>query len=217
MKRLVSGAILSSIRFLCLILLFTGWGESSSTALSADPKTAEIHTSAELEQVKRDLGALDNYAAGGQYLEASVVAGRDLKARDIYRGYLAKASEISTELLSVGKKLDTQSRMISLQQLGALVQRLSLDNAQFKNTFRHGEEQFQTYQLMQKAITNLEEAIQYWRMANQYRRIYRSAQTDQDADREIVRLKLQTAINAIDELKVIVDTRNALNQDLVDN
>ena len=143
--------------------------------------------------------------------------GQDIKARDVYRAYLSRASAMSEELLSVRTRFDSQADTISLQGLGALAQRMTLNNQQFKGSFRHGEEKFQTYQLIEKAVTHLEAAIQYWRIANRYQRDYRGGVQDKLVDDEVLKTKLQIALNAIDELKAIVETREALSRDLNDD
>jgi hypothetical protein len=171
---------------------------------------------AELDAVRNDLDQIDRLSAGGDYSNASVIIGQDIKARDIYRLYLAQAAEISEELLSVRVRLQEQADTVTLQQLGALTQRLTLDNSKFKGTFRHGEQHFQTYQLIQKAVTNLEDAIHYWRLSNHYRRFFRGSSKEHAEDDEILKIKLQTALNTIDELKAIMDTREALGKTLTD-
>ncbi len=215
MKRL-SGfgqTLVLSIGLCLVVLLFTGW------ALAA--RTVKVHanyaSNAELESVRKDLAKLDAYAKAGRYSDAGVLVGQDIKARDVYRIYLSRAGAMSEELLKVRTRLDHQADTISLQGLGALVQRMTLSNQEFKGSFRHGEEKFQTYQLIEKAITNLEEAIRYWRIANRYQRFYRGGAQERAADDEILKTKLQTALNAIDELKTIVETREALSRDLNDD
>lgn len=178
---------------------------------------AQYTDKAELDAVRNDLDQIDRSAVGGNYADASVIIGQDIKARDIYRLYLVKASEISEELLGVRTRLQGQADTITLQQLGALTQRLTLDNSKFKGTFQHGEDRFQTYQLIQKAVANLEDAINYWRSANHYRRFFRGSSKERADDDEILKIKLQTALNTIDELKAIMDTREALGKAIDDD
>jgi len=209
-KSVVFRYVLPSIGVLMAFCLFSGWGMAEKTVQAG----ARYADKAELDAVKADLGKIDGYAASGAYENASVIAGQDIKARGIYKAYLERASKISTELLWVRKRLDLQDRTLSLQQLGALSQRLSLDNTRFKGTFTHGEEKFQSYQLIEKAVSNLDDAISYWRLSNRFRRMYRGGALEKREDDELLQTKLQTALNAIDELKVIIDTREALSRDL---
>jgi hypothetical protein len=165
------------------------------------------------DELRRDLAQIDQKAAEGMYGEASVLVGRNIKARDIYKNYLERAEGISGQLLSVRPRL---TETFTLQQLGAFTQSLSAENLRFKGTFTHGEEKFQTYQLIQTAIHNLEDASNYWRIANRYRSLYRGSLREHMEDDQILKLKIQTALNAIDELKSIVHTRESLSKDLTD-
>ena len=205
---------LSHIISICLFLfLFTGWAFAEKTV----KVEANYSPSAGLESVKQDLAQLDGYASEGKYDEAGVLIGKDIKARDIYRGYLSRASEMSTELLSVREKMSLQLDTLSLQELGALSQRLTLNNLRFKEGFSHGEQKFQTYKLIEKAVSNLEDAIYYWRTSNRFRHLYRPAVTDKKIDDEVLKTKLETAMNAIEELKAIVEAREALTRDLTED
>jgi hypothetical protein len=196
-----------------VFFLFTGWVLAEKTV----KVRANYSNMVGLASVKKDLAKLDAYATAGQYGDAGVLVGQDIKARDVYRAYLTRAGQMSDELLSVRVKLEMQANTISLQQLGALAQRLTLNNQQFKGAFRHGESHFQTYQLIEKAVKNLEDAINYWRISNRYQRFYRGSVQDKAADDEILKTKLQAALNAIDELKTIVKTREALSRDLTED
>jgi hypothetical protein len=211
-ERKMSRFVYSSIGIFLAFFLFAGWGVAEVTVHTGVQYTDK----AELEAIKRDLDKIDQASADGNYADASVIVGRDIKARDIYRLYLERASSLSEELLAIRQRLEGQENTLSLQELGAITQRLSLDNLGFKGTFKHGEERFQTYQLIQKAIINLEEAIDYWRTANHYRRFFRGGQWERVEDDQILKTKLQTAMNTIDELKGIIDTRNALSKDLLE-
>lgn len=198
----------------CLFLfLFTGWAVAEKTV----KVEANYTPSAELESVKEDMAKLDAYASEGKYEEAGVLIGKDIKARDIYRAYLNRASQMSNELLSVREKMGLQLDTLSLQELGALSQRLALHNLRFKEGFSHGEQKFQTYKLIEKAVSNLEDAIFYWRTSNRFRHIYHGGLSARRADDEVLRTKLETAMNAIDELKAIVEAREALTRDLTED
>jgi hypothetical protein len=186
---------------------------SSSPSASASPSPSPS-SSPELDEIRRDLAKLDEYAANKEYDNAGALLGQDIKARDIYKGYLARASQMSNELLGIRQKLTEHGDELSLQELGALAQRASLNNLQFKSSFIYGENEFHTYLLIETAVHNLEEAISYWRTANRYRRPYRGGVQHKVVDDEILKTHLQTAINAIDELKTIIDAREALNRDL---
>lgn len=190
--------------------LFSEWGIAEKTVRGE----ARYQNPAELETLRNDLKELDNLASEGLKGEAPVIVGQEIRARDIYGRYIEKAAKISDELLKVKTRLSDQQGTVSLQQLGAICQKVSLTNTRFKNTFQHGEEQFQTYQLIQKAIGNLESAISYWRVSNRARKIYRGGTKERMEDDEILKIKLLTATNAIEALKTIVDTQQTLSRNL---
>lgn len=209
-NRLLFASITTSIVWMTLFCLFTEWGVAQKTVRAG----AYYSNKAELVSLKRDLDQIDGYASQGLYGEASVVVGKDIKARGIYRQYLKQAAAISDELLTVKRKMDLQAGTVTLQQLGAICQKVSLTNSRFRGTFQHGEDHFQTYQLIQKAVSNLEAAISYWRIANRYRKVYRGGATERAEDDEILKTKLSLAMNAIEELKTIMETRKALSDNL---
>jgi hypothetical protein len=171
----------------------------------------------DMAQVREDLAVIDARVSTGAYENGELVVGETIKARDIYRTYLKKAAELSEELVSVRQKLDLNKQTVSLQQLGAMSRNLTAENAHFKDTFRFGEDKFQTYQLIEKAVYNLEDAIKYWQMTNRFRWLYRGSSGERDEDDAILKIKLQTAVNAIDELKVILETRETLSRNLDEN
>jgi hypothetical protein len=212
-KRYLCQWIALSITLLLGLCLFSEWGIAEKTVRAE----ACEQNPAELEALRNDLKEMDSLTNGGLWGKASVIVGQEIRARDIYRRYIEKAAKISEELLKVKTRLSDQQGTVSLQQLGAIYQKVSLSNTRFKNTFQHGEEQFQTYQLIQKAIDNLESAISYWRISNQYRKIYRGGSRERMEDDEILRFKLLTATNAIEALKTIVDTQDALSRNLEDD
>jgi hypothetical protein len=209
-KQTVSTIFSASIAALAGIFLFSGWAMAEQTVHA----TARYADQSELDEVRRDLEKIDGYASEGIYGSASVIVGRDIRARDVYRAYLDKAARISSDLLAVRPKLASQNETLTLQQLGALAQRLTVENAQFRDDFQHGENRFQTYRLIETAITSFEDAIHYWRLSNHFRKTYRGSARERAEDDEVLKFKLQKAMNAIDELKSILETREKLKQDL---
>jgi hypothetical protein len=146
--------------------------------------------------------------------EGAVLVGGYIKPRDFYPAYLAQVSEITQDLLHVREILQSHQQSLTLQQLGALTQRLSVSRNSLQKKLIHGEEAFNTYQLIDKAVSNLEEAIEYWRVANRTRPWIRGGIPERQEDDEILKLKLQTAVNTIDELKELVKTRKNLSDGL---
>lgn len=209
-RRYRSNYIVFSIAAVVVSCLFAGWGVAEKTFQAG----ASYTDKAELEILKQDLNKIDGLSSQGLYAEASVIVGQDIRARDIYGRYIKKAAGISEELLNVKKKLNAQGDTVTLQELGAICQKVSMTNTRFKDTFQHGEEQFQTYQLIQKAIHNLEASISYWRISNKYRKVYRGGARERMEDDEVLKVHMITAMNAIEELQTIMETRDALSKNL---
>ncbi len=165
----------------------------------------------DINDVRSDLAVLDAQIYGSATANVPQLTGTRLKARDLYHAYLARASTLTNSLYKVKKEITLNQNSLSLQHLGALTQRLSSENRQFADTFKYGEEAFQSYQLIQKAVLNLEEAVEYWRLANKYRKLYRGSVLEKAEDDEILQVKIQTALTAIEDLKKIEAMRKALD------
>lgn len=158
-----------------------------------------VDSSAEnLELLKKDLENIEDISGSTR----SPVVGQPFKLRpyEIYRNYLKAIEPLSIELVAIQNRINAQQNIVSLQQLGALVQRVSIENQALKKTFQYGETEFDSYKTLQTAIHNLEDAIQYWRLANHHRRFSRSNTRYRSDDDEVLQLKLKTALNSIDNL-----------------
>ncbi|MBY0449421.1 MAG: hypothetical protein K2X01_02190 [Cyanobacteria bacterium] len=137
-----------------------------------------------------------------------------IRARDVYRRYMTQAADVSQQLLHVRQDILVNGGSVSLQRLGAISQGLNSQNVLLKNALQNGETDFESYQLIQKAIAALDDATQYWRSANRYRPIYRGAGFEENEDNQLLKVKLQTAMTAIEQLQRIVDTQNTLQKGL---
>lgn len=141
-----------------------------------------------------------------------------------YFAYIDKVNQMSDGLLSLKDRFDQRMTtmsdgestppqlILSLQELGALTQRLSVDNRRFKMQFERGEDQYQSYQLIEQAVTSLEDAVKYWRLSNRYRSLYRAEAQEKQEDDAFLTLKLETALTAIDALKTIQVMRERLKK-----
>lgn len=171
----------------------------------------------DLERIREDLSVVDEQVfasgTGGSPPVQVILEKTDIKTRDIYRAYLEKASGITGELMMVRDVMEKQQGDLSLQQLGSLLQALKAQNRHFRETFEHGEEEFQSYQLIQKAVDNLDDAWNYWRSANRYRRVYRPTVLNEMENDRILGVKLQAARQAIEDLHEIGEVRQALDRD----
>ena len=177
----------------------------------APEKPKPDNVAQDLKEIKKDL---QTETKKTDDVPEGVLVGGNIKVRDEYRTYLMQAAEISADLLHVRDIMESQGRRLSLQQLGALTQRLSVAKAHFQALLMPGEEMFETYRLIDKAVTSLEEAIEYWRIANHYRPWERGNLSQLGEDEDILQLKLQAAVNAIESLSEAVKMRQTLSQDL---
>ncbi len=164
-----------------------------------------------------DLARIDAAAVGGNYENASVIIGKSLEGRHIYRDYLAAADVISQNLLKLKTDLGQESGEISLQELGAKTQQVNADYAMLIKSLTHGETAFESFGLIRKAVTSLDDATRYWRLARRYRPVFRSGVVDKRDDDDILSLKIRTALEAIGSLDEIIKTRDALTKDLADD
>jgi cell division FtsZ-interacting protein ZapD len=142
----------------------------------------------------------------------TLIIGEALKAPSRYHQYLLKAADISEELLSVREELLTDGGTMSLQQLGALAQDFSRQYDSFRNQLTPSEQKFQSAMLIETAVKSLNEAIDYWRTSNHFRRWGHGNYTDKIDDTQILQLKLQTANTAIGNLSGIVKTRQIFSR-----
>lgn len=167
---------------------------------------------------KEGLSVLDGTTGAG--IESQMIntetgdsfATASLESREIYRDYLIQSQKIRDDLLDIKAKMDATQWTLSLQQLGALSQGVSAQNTRFSRMFHHGEEGFRSYQLIEQAVHSLEEAIQYWRLSQQYKKTFRETAREQAADDQVLRIKLQTALTAIEDLKALKDMQLALKK-----
>lgn len=185
----------------------------SSVLALAGQRLEPIDVQAELQKIDGYIQSSPNSEAqNNEVLNHS----QPLKPRDLYRQYIAKTSQISQQLLRLKQESDTRKGGFSLQRLGALTQSLAAENANLNQQIRQGETALQSYQLIQKAITTLEDTVAYWRVSNRYRSLYRGTLQDKTDDDEILRVKLEAAFQAIEELKELEKVREALDKSLAD-
>ena len=147
----------------------------------------------------------------------------------IYKNYLAKAETLSKSLIDIKNRLQQDasddnpanasnmadgvgSGRLSLQQLGALTQSLSAENERFEDSFQYGENKFSSYQAIETAVKNLEDAVYYWREANRFRALYRKTAIEHVQDDEVLQVKILKAMTAIDQLDNIMKIRGALDR-----
>jgi hypothetical protein len=186
--------------------------ESNNDSISPTPLSP---TAVSPEAFRQEMAQLRNLLKneGGSPLENdSVIVGGELKATSRYRQYLNKAADISQELLNVREQLLTEGGKLSLQELGALSQEFTMQYEHFSKQLSPYEKSFQSAQLIETAVSSLDEAIDYWKTSNHYRRWEHGSNTDKADDDEILQLKLQTANTAIGNLSGIVKTRQLFNR-----
>lgn len=173
----------------------------------------------DLEKVRQDLQKLDVKV---QYGVTPVTTEKDLpgtngetiKSQQLYQAYRKQIAGITKSLVDMKDKLDNRNTdpSFNLQQLGAMSHGLATRNKQVRHGFKHGEEDLQSYQLIDQAVRALDEAVTYWRSVYHYRQQYRGNAWEQTDDDDVVRIKLETALTAIDSLKQLQDTQAILKK-----
>ncbi|MBX2860270.1 MAG: hypothetical protein KTR14_03485 [Vampirovibrio sp.] len=191
---------------LLLMLTFAALHVGSVNAQPVDP----VQFSNVPPRVLADLQAIDASTASGSRPVVVKLRKLDVDTRQVYQAYVERAADISQELVRVKKWADVKGGMLNLQHLSARTQQVQMKNQEFAQAFDHGEEEFYTYQLIQKAVASLEDAVTYWRHANTYREMFRGSTLNQYEDDETLKIKLKTAFNAIQELDRIRETADAM-------
>jgi hypothetical protein len=195
--------------------------ERASTPPALEPSTSTVTPNqimpVELgpEALHQEMNLLKNLLKSegdGAAENETLIIGEALKAPSRYHQYLLKAADISEELLSVREELLTDGGTMSLQQLGALAQDFSRQYDSFRNQLTPSEQKFQSAMLIETAVKSLNEAIDYWRTSNHFRRWGHGNYTDKIDDTQILQLKLQTANTAIGNLSGIVKTRQIFSR-----
>jgi hypothetical protein len=131
-----------------------------------------------------------------------------------YRRYLKGIQPLMSDLFALKDNLDRMEQGFSVQQLAAAVASLHLKDELFKAGATPADLKRNSYQQIYKAIQAMDDAVTYWRTALQYRTTYRSNATDKVMDDELLRVKLSTAVIAIDKLKELEESRKALENTL---
>lgn len=213
--------------FLLFSLLFLSWSnlsglwlqtsaQGTNRPLELNPMTSGLNSSeSSPEAIRNKLRLLDGRVEDGPFRAGTATL--DIRAKDIYKRYLVKASTLTSKLLKIKATADIRKEKYTLQRLAAMTQSLSIENSVFKDSFENGEDQFQSYLLIQNAIANMEDAVAYWREANQTRMLYRGTALDKAEDDEVLKIKLQTAFSAIEELKGLDNVRKVLDKNLTED
>lgn len=139
-----------------------------------------------------------------------------VKPKDIYSRYQQLAAALTAKLIRIKREAEQSNSSYSLQRLAAISHSVSVEHEALHVELEGGETQFQSYRLIQRAVLALEEATDYWRESNKAKDLGRGSQQEETMDQELIRLKLQTAMSAIDELQQFDKVRNTLDQNIKD-
>jgi hypothetical protein len=175
---------------------------------------ASVSPADELAQLEQRIKVLDGYVESSDTPIPAYARSSRLRAQDIYQQYVEKAQTITQKLLKVKADADRQKTKYSLQRLAAISHSLDIENAAFQDSLTHGEGAFESYQLIQQAVLALNDATQYWREANQTRPLSRGTAADQAIDDEVLKIKLEQAFAAIEQLKQLDKLRTVLDKNL---
>ncbi len=140
--------------------------------------------------------------------------GETIKSQQIYQAYRLQIAGLTKSLLEMKDRLDHRDTdpSFNLQQLGAMSHGLVTRSQQVRSVFKHGEADLQSYQLIDQAVKSLDEAVTYWRGVTRYRAQYRGESWEQTDDEDVIRIKLENALTAIDTLRQLQDTQAILNK-----
>jgi hypothetical protein len=130
-----------------------------------------------------------------------------------YETYLKKASPLYKQLLLVQKRMDKPPKEgYRLQPMAALnFQSLMLFETLLPQLSEE-ELRFQSFKLMSQAVLKLDEAVQAWRQQNSMSPPYRSERSALEDDNYVLDLKLQSAQEALAELKRFNEMHDILVQ-----
>lgn len=131
-----------------------------------------------------------------------------------YQAYLEKADAMTRKLFRFRDRMRQQQGDITLQQLGAFCHSLRMERNALRAQLAGDQMQFESYRLMDTAVSHLEDAWRTWRNVRQFRENARSDTLAVAADDEALRIKLQRAQEAIEALHAISQAREALQRDL---
>ncbi len=130
----------------------------------------------------------------------------------MYANYVEAADPISQKLIHILERFEASPEGLSLQALGGYVQWLSAENKRFKDQFQYGEETFASYKLIQQATNDLVGVWQYWRLSDNFKESFRGTKRAAFQDNQVIRVRLQSAREAIVELKELSELRASLNK-----
>lgn len=119
-----------------------------------------------------------------------------------FQQYLTKVAPLYDQLGRLFTHLESNaSKPISLQYLSANTHHTVLLYNRIWPTLTATEKQFSSAQLMQRAVTNLHEAVQYWRQRDLSQRPYRTSVVNAEEDAYVLKVKLLAAREAMAELQ----------------
>jgi hypothetical protein len=139
-----------------------------------------------------------------------------VRPKNNYALYQRLAAGLVAKLLRIKAENDQQSTpySYSLQRLAAITHSVTVENQALHVALEGEETRYQSYQKILQAVTSLEEATQYWRQTNEAQSLGRGSRQEANQDQEIVRLKLQNAMGAIETLKEFEALKMTLDQNV---
>ena len=139
-----------------------------------------------------------------------------VRPKNNYALYQRLAAGLVAKLLRIKAENDQQSTpyAYSLQRLAAITHSVTVENQALHVALEGEENRYQSYQKILQAVTSLEEATQYWRQSNEAQNLGRGSRQEATQDQEIVRIKLQSAMGAIEELKEFEALKMTLDKNI---
>ncbi|MDX2084493.1 MAG: hypothetical protein SFZ03_03800 [Candidatus Melainabacteria bacterium] len=131
--------------------------------------------------------------------------------RNAYQRYLQKIDPLLNHLLSLQQRFNRTQGEITLQQLAAQTQEVLSLYHSIQPDLTAEDQEYHSWQLIRRAVFNLEDAVIYWRLIDPYRPPYRGSVQDADDDQYALNTKVQAALQAIQDLAARQQTTDRLD------
>lgn len=131
-----------------------------------------------------------------------------------YLRFLIVAQRVLDRLYLLNKRIGATDANITLQQLAAMTHEIRLEADRYNQRREPNTDSLYSAQLIQRAVENLQDAVYYWQATDKVRAPYRSTLREKMLDDEVLRVKVKTAVQAVEELKTLQDLAQSVDRHL---